>query len=327
MKDFRIIFMGTPDFAVASLDALIVAGFNVVAVVTSPDKPAGRGQQIAVSSIKKYAIDKGLKIFQPDNLKSPEFISDLQSVQPDLMVVVAFRMLPEAVWNIPLKGTINLHASILPDYRGAAPINHAIINGDKITGVTTFFISHEIDTGNIILQDTVNITDEMNAGLLHDILMKKGADLLVKTVKAIESGNFETIPQDEVIVSDKELKKAPKIFRNDCRIDWDQDVKKVYNHIRGLSPYPAAYTELIDKEGNVLSLRIYTTEMIEGRHDASPYEILTDEKTYIYITTEGGLISLLDVQLQGKKRMKTQEFLRGFRIRNYKIKPASSQLT
>ncbi|MFH2096751.1 MAG: methionyl-tRNA formyltransferase, partial [Bacteroidota bacterium] len=172
-----------------------------------------------------------------------------------------------------------------------------------------------------------NITDEMNAGLLHDILMKKGADLLVKTVKAIESGNFETIPQDEVIVSDKELKKAPKIFRNDCRIDWDQDVKKVYNHIRGLSPYPAAYTELIDKEGNVLSLRIYTTEMIEGRHDASPYEILTDEKTYIYITTEGGLISLLDVQLQGKKRMKTQEFLRGFQIRNYKIKPASSQLT
>ena len=301
----KIVFMGTPDFAVASLDALVQAKFDVVAVVTAPDKPAGRGQKINESAVKKYAVEKSIPVLQPEKLKNPEFLAALKSYQADLQVVVAFRMLPEVVWNMPPKGTINLHGSLLPQYRGAAPINHAIINGEKESGVTTFFLTHEIDTGDIILSDRTPIGDDETAGELHDKLMVIGANLLVKTVTAISNGDFTEQPQPQ---SD-ELKHAPKIFKEDCKIDWNNSSALIHNLIRGLSPYPTAFTLLNDK-----TLKIFKAETEEKEPGIAAGGFLTDGKTYLKFATKDGFIKLLDIQFEGKKRMLIEDFLRGMRL-------------
>jgi len=329
----RIVFMGTPEFAVASLNALLEAGCNVIGVITAPDKPAGRGQKLHESAVKKYALEKKLPILQPEKLKDPVFLNKLESLKPDLQVVVAFRMLPEVVLNIPPKGTINLHGSLLPQYRGAAPINWAVINGESETGVTTFFIKKEIDTGNILFSKTVAIADDETAGEVHDALMEAGAELLVRTVKAVESGVYEEISQDEVIeryqVSGNRyqdpdtgtqtsnlkpqtsnlLQPAPKIFKEDCLIDWNQPVSKVHNKIRGLSPYPTAYTTFNDK-----ILKIFKAEKQDKEPGIQAGGFLSDGKTYLKFACLGGFVSLLDIQMEGKKRMGIEEFLRGMRI-------------
>ena len=301
----KIVFMGTPDFAVASLDALLQADFDIVAVITAPDKPAGRGQKLNESAVKKYAVEKNIPVLQPEKLKAPEFIEELKSYQADLQVVVAFRMLPEIVWNMPPKGTINLHGSLLPQYRGAAPINHAIINGEKESGVTTFFLTHEIDTGNIIFSDTVPISDDETAGDLHDKLMITGAKLLVKTVGAIAEGNFTEQPQPAAEV----LKHAPKIFKDDCKIDWNNTAQQVHNLIRGLSPYPTAFTLLNDKV-----LKIFKAAIEAKEPGIAAGGFLTDGKTYLKFATKDGFIKLLDIQYEGKKRMLIEDFLRGVRL-------------
>jgi methionyl-tRNA formyltransferase len=304
----RIIFMGTPQFAVASLDALIKAGCDVIAVVTAPDKPAGRGQKLNESAVKQYAIENGLKVLQPEKLKNPEFLDELRSLHVDLQVVVAFRMLPEAVWNMPPKGTINLHASLLPQYRGAAPINWAIINGEKESGVTTFFLKHEIDTGDILFTEKVTLTGHETAGDLHDRLMNKGAGLLVKTVKGVESGRYNEHPQS-ALLEGMELKHAPKIFKEDCLIDWLQPAESIYNKIRGLSPYPTAYTMLNDK---ILKVFGATYEIAEP--GLQPGGFLTDNKTHLKFASQDGYVYLTDVQLEGKKQMDIAQFLRGNKL-------------
>ena len=301
----KIVFMGTPDFAVASLSALVEAGFDVVGVVTAADKPAGRGQKLQESAVKQYAISKGIPVLQPLKLKDPEFINELQNLKADLQVVVAFRMLPEIVWDMPSKGTINLHASLLPQYRGAAPINHAIINGEKESGVTTFFLKHEIDTGDVIFSESVSIADDETAGDLHDKLMQVGAGLLVKTVTAITNGDYEEQPQPDV----EELKHAPKIFKEDCLIDWNKANQAVYNMIRGLSPYPTAFTKLNDK-----TLKVFKAEMEDKEPGIASGGFLTDGKTFLKFATRDGFIKLLDIQYEGKKRMTIEEFLRGVRL-------------
>lgn len=304
----RIIFMGTPDFAVASLKALIDAGEEVVAVVTGPDKPAGRGQKIHESAVKQFAVSQNIPVLQPQKLKDPTFLEELKSYSADLQVVVAFRMLPELVWNMPEKGTINVHASLLPNYRGAAPINHAIINGEKSSGVTTFLLQHEIDTGNILYSTEVPISDTDNAGDLHDKLMVAGAELLIKTVNAIKTGNINPIPQDD-LGENSELKHAPKIFKEDCLIDWNKNTEEVYNLIRGLSPYPAAFTHL---DGKVL--KIYSAEKETTGHNDLPGSYLSDGKTSLKFATGDGYLKLTEVQIEGKKRMLVSDFLRGFRL-------------
>lgn len=304
----RIIFMGTPDFAVASLKALIEAGEEVVAVVTGPDKPAGRGQKMHSSAVKQFAVSQNIPVLQPVKLRDPEFLEELKSFQADLQVVVAFRMLPEIVWNMPPKGTINVHASLLPNYRGAAPINHAILNGEKSSGVTTFLLQHEIDTGNILFFTEVPITESDNAGDLHDKLMVAGAELLIKTVNAIKEGNVNPIPQDE-LSSNQELKHAPKIFKEDCLIDWDKSTEEVFNQIRGLSPYPAAFTYLDDKV-----LKIYSAEKEVVGHSEKPGSYISDGKTNIKFAAADGFISLSEIQIEGKKRMAVTDFLRGYRL-------------
>lgn len=301
----KIVFMGTPDFAVASLNALKNAGFEIVGVVTAADKPAGRGQKLSESAVKKYAAENGLKVLQPLKLKDPEFISELKALNADLQVVVAFRMLPEIVWNMPPKGTINLHGSLLPQYRGAAPINHAIINGEKESGVTTFFLKQEIDTGDVILSASTPITEDDTAGTLHDKLMNIGAELIVKTVKSIEEGNYKEVPQP----MDAELKFAPKIFRDFCEINWKQDNQVVYNHIRGLSPYPTAFTFLNDK-----TLKVFKVEKEDATPKVEAGNFETDGKTFLKFATNNGYIKLLELQLEGKKRMQIDEFLRGVRL-------------
>ncbi len=303
----RIVFMGTPDFAVASLDALIKAGFNIVGVVTAPDKPSGRGQKIAESAVKRYATEHQLNILQPMKLKDPEFIQQLRDLKADLQVVVAFRMLPEIVWNMPPKGTINLHASLLPQYRGAAPINWAILNGDTESGVSTFLLQHEIDTGSILFSEKVSIHDSMTAGELHDRLMEVGSGLLVKTVKAIDTGDYEAKPQTEF--SADKLKHAPKIFKEDCEIHWSQNTNQVYNLIRGMSPYPTAFTTLNGK-----GLKIFHVEKEIQDHQQNPGEYITDHKSYLKFATSDGFISVKELQLEGKKRMKIDEFLRGVKL-------------
>jgi methionyl-tRNA formyltransferase len=301
----KIVFMGTPDFAVASLAALVDAGFEVVGVVTAADKPAGRGQKLQESAVKQYAVSKGITVLQPLKLKDPIFLDALKNLGADLHVVVAFRMLPEVVWNMPPKGTINLHASLLPQYRGAAPINHAIINGEKESGVTTFFLKHQIDTGDVIFFEKVAIADDETAGELHDKLMIVGAGLLVKTVTAIATGDFEEQPQPE---SD-DLKHAPKIFKDDCIVDWNQPVRVVFNMIRGLSPYPTAFTKLNDK-----TLKIFMAEPEDKEPGIAAGGFLTDGKSFLKFATKDGFIKLLDVQYEGKKRMGVEEFLRGVRL-------------
>lgn len=304
----RIVFMGTPEFAVASLDALVQSGSQIVGVVTAPDKPAGRGQKVSESAVKQYAVAHGLRVLQPQKLRSEDFLNELRSLNADLQVIVAFRMLPEVVWNMPPKGTINLHASLLPQYRGAAPINWVLINGEKESGVTTFFIRQDIDTGNILFTEKVTLTGKETAGELHDRLMHKGAGLLVKTVKAIESGRYTENPQSQLMAG-IELKSAPKIFKEDCKIDWDQPVQKIYNLIRGLSPYPAAFTTLNGK-----ALKIFYAEYEQTDPGILPGGFITDNKTHLKFAATDGFVSLTDVQLEGKKRMGIEDFLRGMKL-------------
>ena len=305
--------MGTPEFAVSSLDAIIRANYNVVGVVTAPDKPAGRGRKISISAVKKYSILKGLNLLQPEKLKHPDFLEDLKTLNANLFVVVAFRMLPEIVWSLPGLGTFNLHASLLPQYRGAAPINHAIINGEQITGVTTFFINNKIDTGSIVFQEKIPILITDNAGELHDRLMILGSQLVIKTIKAIEEKSYSLTDQGQVHTENK-LNVAPKIFKQDCRIDWHQDVKIIHNFIRGLSPYPAAYSDLIinnNESVRVKFFRVYPTEMLHGNKIGS---IETNNRNKIAIWARNGQILVDELQSPGKKRLKTGEFLNGFKL-------------
>lgn len=308
VNDLRIVFMGTPEFAVPSLDILIKNNYNVVGVVTATDKPAGRGNNIQQSAVKKYALENNLPILQPEKLKSSEFINKLKSLDANLFIVVAFRMLPEVVWQMPSLGTFNLHASLLPQYRGAAPINWAVINGDKETGATTFFLQHEIDTGNIILQDKIEIKDDDNAGAVHDKLMILGANLVLKTAKAIEENNITQKPQ--IINSESQiiLKHAPKLFKETCLIDWNKPANEVHNLIRGLSPYPAAYTFLDNK-----ILKIYQSKISDRIGEQA---IISDNKTYLSFKCNDTYLDVLELQLEGKKRIKIDEFLRGYKISN-----------
>lgn len=304
MRDLRIIFMGTPEFAVESLKNLVEGKFNVVAVITAPDKPKGRGQKLAISPVKEYALSQSIPVLQPTNLKSEEFNQELKSYRANLQVVVAFRMLPEVVWAMPEYGTFNLHASLLPQYRGAAPINWAVMNGETETGVTTFFIKHEIDTGSIILQEKEPISEMDNVGTLYERLMKKGADLVLKTVKQIRDNSFSLKVQKST-----DLKSAPKLFKEDCKIDWSQSSKKIYDFVRGLSPYPTAWTELAGK-----NYKIFEVEISDQTIDANPGEYQSDGKNQLLVKTETSTINIKVLQLEGKKRMKVEEFLRGNKI-------------
>lgn len=318
-KDLRIVFMGTPDFAVASLKALVDGGYNVVGVITAPDKPAGRGNQLTQSAVKKFAVENNLYLLQPEKLKNSEFIAELQSLKADLQVVVAFRMLPEVVWNMPRLGTFNLHGSLLPQYRGAAPLNWAVINGETKTGVTTFLLDQEIDTGKILFKHEIEIGENDTVGDIHDRLMDIGASLVVKTVDALADGNYTLVPQNELILDS--IKHAPKIFKEDCRIDWQNDVEKVRNLIRGLSPYPAAWSLLVTNEtGEEIPVKIYFAEKAGMSEKADCGTIETDGKKSLLVACENGWLNITDIQLAGKKRMKTDEFLRGFQqIGKYKF--------
>jgi methionyl-tRNA formyltransferase len=296
--------MGTPEFAVPMLDTLYKSLHEIVGVITAPDKPAGRGMQLSESDVKKYAVANGLHILQPEKLKNEDFLQELRALNADLFVVVAFRMLPVVVWDMPLLGTINLHASLLPNYRGAAPINWAVINGEKETGVTTFKLQHEIDTGQIILRDKIAIRDDETVGELYHELMDIGKDVLLKTIDAIASGDYPLLSQDHIT----DIKHAPKIFKETCKIDWSKDTTSIYNLIRGLSPYPAAWTMLQGR-----TLKIYTAEKLIEAHTKPCGEVETDGKTYLRFTCADGYLLLKDLQLEGKKRMIAEEFLRGYK--------------
>lgn len=304
----RIVFIGTPDFAVASLKAMVEAGYTIVGVITAPDKPAGRGMQLQHSAVKKYALTQGLNIMQPVNLKHPDFVNELRALKADLQVVIAFRMLPEVVWSMPPLGTFNLHASLLPQYRGAAPINWAIINGEQKTGVTTFFLKHEIDTGKLLLQEKVALNDTITAGELHDELMHKGAQLVLRSLQIIENGTYTTNEQELL----PGAKHAPKIFTEHCLINWNATAEQVHNLIRGLSPYPAAFTHLGSKV-----LKVYRSSKELKEVTATPGTIESDGKTFIKIAVQDGFVYLHELQLEGKKRMMADEFLRGFPIQNF----------
>jgi methionyl-tRNA formyltransferase len=307
MNNLRIIFMGTPEFAVSSLEILVANKFNVVAVITAPDKPQGRGQKLVASPVKECALKHNLPVLQPTNLKSPEFLEELRGYNANLQIVVAFRMLPEVVWSMPELGTFNLHGSLLPQYRGAAPINWAIINGEKETGVTTFFLKHEIDTGSIIFQEKEPINDADDVGTVYERLMHKGAQLVLKTVKAIEANNYPSTPQPQGI----EIKHAPKIFKETCEINWNQPSQQIVNFVRGLSPYPAAWTVLNGKTFKVFKVRISNSEF---RISNLTGEVKTDNKTYLDIQTSDGWVSILEFQPEGKKRMTVEEFFRGNKL-------------
>lgn len=313
-KDLRIVFMGTPDFAVESLRILVDNGYNVVGVITMPDKPSGRGHKIQYSAVKKYALENNLPLLQPEKLKDETFLQDLKAWNADLQIVVAFRMLPEIVWDMPRLGTFNLHGSLLPQYRGAAPINWAIINGEKETGVTTFFLTHEIDTGKVILREKVRIGENDNAGKIHDELMHIGADLVRKTVDLILDDKVDAVAQEQLFVDESELKSAPKIFKETCRVDWSKEVGEVHNLIRGLSPYPAAWTELYCDGKEVQSVKIYASSIVAVDVELSLGSIKTDNKTYLHIACRGGYISINEIQFPGKKAMKIDELLRGYKF-------------
>lgn len=313
-KELRILFMGTPEFAVESLKSLVEGGYNIVGVVTMPDKPAGRGHKLQFSAVKTYALEQNLPILQPEKLKSPEFLQQLSDLNADLQIVVAFRMLPEIVWNKPKFGTFNLHASLLPDYRGAAPINWAIINGEKETGVTTFFLTHEIDTGEIIFREKISINDKDNAGSIHDKLMRIGANLVVKTVDAIISNDIRPISQNDLIDNQTHLKLAPKIFKETCKIDWSKSARQIYDFIRGLSPYPTAWTELIHPKDGVIIVKVIESEYNLAKHGLPIGTIKTDEKTFVDVAVNDGFVRLKNIQLPSKKRMDIAELLRGYKI-------------
>jgi methionyl-tRNA formyltransferase len=321
--DLKIVFMGTPDFAVESLRALVEGGYRVVGVVTSPDKPVGRhGNTLQPSAVKQYAVTQGLQVLQPEKLKDEHFIDAIRSLQADLQIVVAFRMLPEIVWNMPRFGTFNLHASLLPQYRGAAPINWAIMNGETETGVTTFFITHEIDTGRIILQRKWPIADTDDAGIVHNALMTFGAKVVVETVDRLieQDGQVATIPQVSFVMQSAILRPAPKIFTETCRVDWRQPVANVYNFIRGLSPYPAAWTELFTPSGVSISVKIFASEKVFEKHNVPFGTIRTDGKQYFDVAVSEGFIRITSLQLAGKKRMSVQDFLNGTKTDgNWKI--------
>ena len=315
-EDLRIVYMGTPDFAVESLRQLVEGGYNVIGVITMPDKPMGRhGSVLQPSPVKQYAVEKGLRVLQPVNLKDEAFVEELRSLKADLQIVVAFRMLPEVVWNMPPMGTFNLHASLLPQYRGAAPINWAIINGDTETGITTFFLKHEIDTGEVIQQVRIPIADEDNVEVIHDKLMNLGGRLVTETVDAILAGTVKPVPQEELInLSEEELRPAPKIFKDTCRIDWTKGVKAVYDFVRGLSPYPAAWTELVNVDGSSLVLKIFQTEKNFFSHGEKIGTVSTDGKTYLRVALTDGYLNIKSLQLAGKKRMPVADFLRGLKV-------------
>lgn len=300
----RIVFMGTPAFAVASLKALLDAQMNVVGVVTAPDKPAGRGMQLQQSAVKQFALEHGLAIAQPEKLKSPEFLAQIQAWQPDIQIVVAFRMLPESIWSYPPMGTLNVHGSLLPQYRGAAPINWAIINGEKETGVTTFRLQHAIDTGDILLQERITIAPNMTAGELHDIMMEVGAQTLVKTLKGLIENTLQAIPQKE----DTAIQHAPKIFTKDCSIDWQQPVAQIHNLIRGLAPFPGALTKV---DGKIVKL--FSTTILKETPKEPIGSFVTDGKNYVRFACSDGYIQLNDIQWEGKKRMPVADFLRGYK--------------
>jgi len=318
MKNLRIVFMGSPEFAVATLGSLLMNGLNVIAVVTSPDKPSGRGRKITKSPVKKFAEFSSLTIIQPENLKDTEFINKLKELNADLFIVVAFRMLPEVVWKIPAIGTINLHASLLPDYRGAAPINHVIINGESVTGVTTFFIDEKIDTGRILLREEIQIFPFENAGDLHDRLMKNGARLVIKTLAEIADNKIIPIPQSQLISPGRIPKTAPKIHPDFCLIDWNKDTLTIHNLIRGLAPYPCAKS-FFKNESLTYSFKIYESRPESALHEFKPGQIISDGKHFLRIACKDGFVNITSLQLEGKTRMNTVEFLKGFRIGDYAI--------
>ena len=312
-ESLKIVFFGTPDFAVESLDRLVSGGYNIVGVVTMPDKAAGRGHKMFQSPVKEYALAHNLKLMQPANLKDPEFVEELRSLNADLQIVIAFRMMPEVVWNMPPLGTFNLHASLLPKYRGAAPINWAVMNGDKETGVTTFFLKHEIDTGDIIQLEKIEIAETDNVGVVHDRLMTLGAGMVVETVDAIIAGTVKPIPQEDLLNKDEEPTPAPKIFKETCEIDFKRTAREVYNHIRGLSPYPAAWTTIKDANGAEFALKIYETELPSEIVVGEPGAVVATKDTLTFACADGS-IEVKSIQLAGKKRMTTAEFLRGFKL-------------
>ncbi len=325
MQKLRIVYLGTPDFAVEPLRRLLEkqracdsCGYEIVGVVTMPDKMINkRGNQLLMSPVKQYAVEQGLPLLQPESLKDEAFQSDLRAWGADLQIVVAFRMLPESVWNMPRLGTFNLHASLLPQYRGAAPINWAIINGDKETGVTTFFLKHEIDTGDVIYRDVVAIDENDNAGTLHDKLMLQGGDTVLRTVEAIVKGEVEPIAQDDMYTG--ELRPAPKIFRDTCHINWQGSVDGIYDFVRGMSPYPAAWCELVNANDEAVALKVYAVSKEYVQHDKVAGAIVTDNKSYIKVAVDGGYIHLDEVQLAGKKRMPVADLLRGFSVEGMKL--------
>ncbi len=309
----KIIFLGTPEFAVPSLDILVQNGYEIPAVITVPDKPAGRGQKLNESAIKKYAVSKGLKVLQPIRLSTPEFLDEVSALQADLQIVVAFRMMPEALWAMPHFGTFNLHGSLLPQYRGAAPINRAVMNGEPFTGVTTFFLKHEIDTGNIVFRREISIGPDETAGELHDRMMYIGAELVLETVKALESGSMVLHPQTDYIRPGEDLKPAPKIFKEDCRLDFSKSVDQLHNQVRGLSPFPGAFFELEMPDGQMLQIKVgHSAKEIAGT--VLTHEVLTDGKNFLKISAADGFLNIIELQLPGKKRMKIDEVLRGFKF-------------
>ncbi len=312
-KDLRIVFMGTPEFAVPTLELLLKNNFNLVGVVTVPDKPSGRGLQLNTSAVKKFAISNRLHILQPEKLKDPLFLADLKSLKANLQIVVAFRMLPQVVWEMPELGTFNLHGSLLPQYRGAAPINWAIINGEKETGVTTFFLQHEIDTGKIIHTATCSIAEEDTAGKLHDTLMHIGAELVVKTVNDILSGEYKLMEQDQLMLPESDLHAAPKIHKLDCKINWDNSCKNIVNKVRGLSPFPTGYAEFSNGT-EVISLKLFTCKKEETKHSYVVGELITDHKTFLKVAVRDGFVQIHTLQLAGKKSMVTTDFLRGYKF-------------
>ena len=328
MEKLRIVYLGTPDFAVEPLRRLLEnqracceCGYEVVGVVTMPDKMINkRGNQLLMSPVKQFAVAENLPILQPESLKDEAFLDALREWRADLQIVVAFRMLPESVWNMPRLGTFNLHASLLPQYRGAAPINWAIINGDKETGVTTFFLKHEIDTGDVIYRDVVAIDEKDNAGTLHDKLMIQGGDTVLRTVEAIVRGEATAVEQTEMYDNECDLRPAPKIFRETCRIDWGKSASQVYDFVRGMSPYPAAWCELADAQNKEVALKVYEVEKELSAHNKPCGTLLTDGKTFVKVAVEGGYISLVEVQLAGKKRMPVADLLRGFPIEGFELK-------
>lgn len=316
MKSLRVVFMGTPEFAVASLGSLLMNGYNVVAVVTSPDKPAGRGRNVSKSAVKVFSESNYLPLLQPENLKNPVFIERLKRLNADIFVVVAFRMLPQEVWRIPPKGTINLHASLLPQYRGAAPINHVIINGETISGVTTFLIDDKIDTGNILLRQEVPVFPFENAGDLHNKLMKHGARLVIKTLEAIAGNWIKPQAQSNFMIPGEIIKQAPKILPEYCIIDWNNEPRNIHNLIRGLSPYPCARSVFMNEKKSI-SFKIYESQPETEKHLLQPGKIVSDGKGFMKIACKDGFIRILNLQIEGKRRLTTEEFLRGFNIDEY----------